>query len=811
MRGFLRDVAYGLRLLQREPLPASASVVSLAIGLGLNVLLFTLANAILFAPLPLAGADRLVMVQMQRDADVSLDFSYPFYEHLRVASGDVFDTLVAYGPATATARVTGPSESLAGEYVSGNFFTDLAVPMAMGRGLAPSDDRPDAPPAIVVSDSLYRRHFGDAPLSGQTIAMNRTPFTIVGVADRRFFGTELGETADFWVAIGQMAPLEQEDHRARPTTSWLALMGRLAPGITREAASARLAPAAASFFDTLKVPPRTLVLAAGSQGDSDLPRNVGGALRLLMAASLFVLLVACVNVTNLQVAKASVRRHELAIRAALGAGRARLAALFMADAVVVTVPAGVIALAIAALSKERAAELIAIWGEPVRLALPIDAAVAASALALSAVAAMAIGGLSAFLALRRSPSMALAAGGHARIGAGARTQRGMVIVQFAVTMTLVAGAALLVRTVDRLRTVDTGFSRDVALVDVRLGPAGYTRDTLPRYYDRMFDAVRAVPGVEAAAIAHVMPLDFGGSRQTIEIDGYTPADGEDMELNTVRVSPGYFDVMRIPVLAGREFSALDTRDQPLRIIVNQTMARRYWPDGQAVGRFVRFQAGRSAAPRPFDVEVVGVVADARYRMVREEPRPTFYVSTSQQPIAFFVLHVRTLGSPDARLDELERAVAGLDPNVPVRRARSLERQLDRNIADERMARSIALALGAAALVLAATGLYATMAFTVRRRTREIGVRMALGADGGTVRSMVVREGLRLVTIGLVAGTLGALWAGQVLESQLFGVSAADPYSLAVSGAALVGVGLLASWLPARRATRIEPVTALRVS
>jgi predicted permease len=808
VRGLMGDLVFGHRLLRHQPLTAFAGLLSLAIGLGLNLLLFTLTNAILLTPLPLAGADRLVMVQMQRQDGIAMDFSYPFYQHLRTGSPNVFDTLVAYSSTTATARVAGPSEPLVGEYVSGNFFIDLAVPMAMGRGLTAADDTPDAPPTVVLSQARYRRYFGDVPLSGQQITLNRTAFTIVGVADRRFFGTEIGETADFWVAIGQMYAFEQEDYRNRPTVSWLALMGRLAPGVTRGAAQARLSPAATSFFDPLSYPPQTLLLADGWQGDSDLPRNVGRELRLLMAASLFLLLIACINVTNLQLARVGARRHELAVRAALGAGRARLALLIVADAIVVTVPAGLIALAAAALWKERAARLIAIWGQPVALALPVDAAVAGAALALTVASAGLIGGLSAALSLRRSPALLLAEGGRAHIGAASRSQRALVIVQFALSMTLAAGAALLVRSVDHLRDADMGFSRNIALIDVALGPAGYTGEMLPQYYQRAFDLVSRVPGVEGAAIAHVMPLDFGGSRQTIEIEGYVPADGEDMELNTVRVSPGYFNVMRLPVIAGREFTTGDTAGQPRRIIVNETMARRYWPNAQAVGRFARFYAPKPAGPRRFDVEIVGVVADARYRMVREDPRPTFYVSTSQQPISFFVLHVRTSGRPDARLGEIERAVANLDPNVPVRRAITLESQLDRNIADERMARSLALALGLAALVLAGTGLYATMAFAVRRRTREIGVRMALGADAGKVRMMVVRQGLALVVIGVTVGLTGALWTGRALQSQLYGVSPIDPISLIASAAVLAAAGLAASWLPARRATRINPVTAL---
>ena len=809
MRSVLQDITFGLRLLRHQPLMAIAGMLSLAIGLGLNVLLFTVANAILFRPLPLAGADRLVMVQMQHEHGVAMDFSYPSYLHLRHASADVFDTFVAYSSPSVSARVgSGAAESLDGEYVTGNFFLDLEVPMASGRPLTPADDRPEAPPAMVVSAAFWRAHFGSTPLAGQTVLMNETHFTIVGIADARFFGTEIGRTADFWVPIGQMFALEREDFRNRPTMSWLVLMGRLKPGVARETAEARLAPAAAAFFQSAGFPPRKLMLADGSQGDSDLPRNIGEPLRLLLAASICVLLIACVNVANLQLARATARRQELAVRAALGAGRGRLIGLLLADAIILTVPAGVAAIAAAALWKDSAARLIARWGDPVTLTMPIDLRVAGVALGMTTTAALLVGGISAWLSTRRVPSLSLAEGGRAGIGGAARTQRVLVVVQFALSMTLIAGAALLVRTVNELRGADLGFSRNLVLVDVAPGQRGYTRDTLGRYYSAAFEKVHQVPGVEAAAIAHVMPLDFGGSRQTIAVAGYTPKADEDMELNNIRVSPKYFSVLEIPLVAGREFDERDTPSQPVRIIVNETMAKRYWPNGQAVGRLVRLGPQRPGRPA-FDVEVIGVAADVRYRMVREGPRPTFYISTSQAPIGFFVLHVRTSGSPEARLGEIERAIASVDPGVPVARAFTLNGQLDRNIATERMARSIAMALAVAALILAATGLYATMAFAVRRRTREIGVRMALGASRSDVSSMVVRQGLALVASGVILGAAGAFWAGRIIESHLYGVSPGDPGSFAGSAAILAAVAILATWIPARRATRVDPVTALR--
>ncbi|MEX2272784.1 MAG: ADOP family duplicated permease [Vicinamibacterales bacterium] len=809
MRGFVRDLAFGMRLLRQQPLMAAAGVLSLAVGLGLNVLLFTLANAILYRPLPVTGADRLVMVQMRHEQGVAMDFSYPSYLHLRDAATDVFDTFVAYSSPSVSARVAnGLAQSLEGEYVTGNFFMDLGVPMASGRPLTTADDRPEAPPSIVVSDAFWRKHYGNAPLSGQTVLMNETHFTIVGVADARFFGTEIGRTADFWVTIGQMYSLEREDYRNKSTSSWLALMGRLKPGVTREAAEARLRPAATAFFEPrFGSGVRELVLAEGSQGDSDLPRNIGEPLRLLVAASLFVLLIACVNVANLQLARVSTRRQELAVRSALGAGRGRLISLLLADALILTVPAGMAAIAAAALLKDSAARLIARWGDPVTLSAPIDLRVAGAALGMTAAAALIVGGLSAWLSTRRAPSLALAEGGRAGIGGAAKTQRALVIVQFALSMTLIAVAGLLIRTVDELRSTDLGFNRNIALFDVAPGQRGYTRETLGRYYADAFDKVRQVPGVEAAAIAHVMPLDFGGSRETVDIAGYTPGAGEDMELNNIRVSPGYFSVLGIPLVAGREFDDRDAGQQITKIIVNETLAKRFWPNGRAVGGFVRM--GRARPGRTHSVEVIGVAADVRYRMVREDRRPTFYMSTSQAPIGFFTLHVRTTGSPEAGLGEIERALASVDPGVPVARAFTLNGQLDRNIATERMARSIAMALGVAALILAATGLYATMAFAVRRRTREIGLRMALGARTSDVSRMIVRQGFVLVALGTVAGAAGAFWAGRTIESQLYGVSSADAASFIAAASVLAAAAMLATWIPARRATRVDPVIALR--
>jgi predicted permease len=317
------------------------------------------------------------------------------------------------------------------------------------------------------------------------------------------------------------------------------------------------------------------------------------------------------------------------------------------------------------------------------------------------------------------------------------------------------------------------------------------------------ERLQALPGIEAVAVAAVMPINFGGSRRTISIPGYTPAQGEEMEHNYNRVSTDYFAVMGIGVVAGRVFDARDGANQPRRVVINETMARRYFPGGQAVGRMMGFGNG------PANIEVIGVVRDVRYRMVREAPRPSYYLPLAQEPAAAGAFHVRTSGRPETSLGAMEGGIAGIDARMAVRQALTLDAQLDRNIANERMARSIALTLGFAALVLAATGLYATMAFAVRRRTREIGVRMALGASGKDVRLMVVRQSLILVTFGIVGGLGGAVWAGRAVESQLYGVSPVDAASFAAAALILGMAAIAAAWLPARRATKVDPVTALR--
>ena len=676
--------------------------------------------------------------------------------------------------------------------------------MRTGRGLTAQDDRPDAPQAVVISERLWRNHFGSAPLAGQTINLNHRPFTVVGVAASVFQGMQVGREAAFWVPLAHSREIVGGDFLGRRTMSWLSVIGRLRADVTMEAARQELDAILRPVRQVTGRAFEPLVLRPGARGDSMLSEQLASPMLLLLGAGALVLLVACLNVANLQIARTESRRLELAVRAALGARRAQLVRLMLIDGMVFGLAAGGAGLLVALAVKDRARSLIALYGEPVSVRIPVDGRVIAAALALSLVAALVIAMLSTWHVVRRHAADVLA-DGRAATPAQRRTQRGLVVAQVALSMALLTGAGLLVRTLDRLRHTDLGFdARHIAVVEVSPGMGRLSRDAALSYFDELVRTVAALPGVHSAGISHVMPLDFGGSRMSVDVAGYRPAPDEDMELNFARVTPGYFATLGIPVRQGRAFDEHDRAGQPERIVVNETMARRFWPRGQAVGRFVRFD-DRS----PYGVEVIGVVPDVHYRMVREQPRPSFYVPLAQVPATTGVLHVRVAGDPAARVDELRRAVAAVNPSVPVIRAYPLLDQIERNIADERMAVAIGMTLASVALLLATAGLYATMAFLVGRRTREIGVRVALGARTSDVRSLVLREGAMLAAFGVAGGLALSLWVGRTLRAQLYGVSPVDVVSLLIAALILSGAALLASWIPARRAARVDPVVALR--
>ena len=538
MNGLATDIRFALRLMRRQPLLTLVAFTSLLIGIALNALLFTITNAVLFRPLALRDPATLSVLLLQRPASLMHNFSYPDYVTLRDSAKQV-EGLVAYSVAEATAKGTGIAEVLDGEFVSGNMFMVLGVPVREGRGIMPSDDTASAPPAVVVSQRFWTQHFGTAPLTAQVVTLNGQPFTIVGIAERSFEGMQVGRASAFWVPFAQARALTGQEMLSRPTMSWLTLMARLPSPTAAEAARQELDAIIRRAFESRGRTYEPMVLQPGAQGDSMLPATLGSPLGLLSVAGALVLLVACMNVANLQLARADARRLELAVRAALGARLSQLVRLMLTDSLLLAIAAGVVSVGLVYLLKDQAAALIASFGRPVDLIVPVDDRVLMVVAALTVAAAMVIGLFATWQIIRRQPADTL---GEART--------------VTVTRRLVPAG------IDRraVRPVHGGHDRcRVARSHTREPPQHGPRVRSRRRW-RSSRSLRAWPrssglplhatssrsmkryvlflAVRASAAAHVMPLDFGGSRTTVDVAGYKPSPDEDMELNFVRVSPG---------------------------------------------------------------------------------------------------------------------------------------------------------------------------------------------------------------------------------------------------------------------------------
>lgn len=809
MDSILQDFRYAGRMLRRRPAMTAVALASLIIGISLSAVVFSLLNAVLLRPLPVEDPDRLAVMLEQRKTSVNRNFSYPDFLDYGAAQRS-FEEMAAYSRADVTLRDGDASRVIGAELVSGGFFEMLGVPLRFGRGLTHEDDRPGGEMVVVVGESLWQRIGGGEAFAPRTIVLNQREFAIVGVAAARFSGVEVGRDAVIWAPLHARPVLAPGGRSAMQERrmSWLTVIGRLRPGFTRERAAADLNAAEAALAPAVgRTAARTLMLAPGRQGDSRLPETAGRPLALLLGAAVLVLLVACANVANLLLARATERSRELAVRSALGAGRARLARLVLIETLLIGMAGAAIGTLAARWLAELAVPLMARFGEPVTLDVSLDWRVLAFAVT-AGLAATILTGLAPVLGiLRVSPAKALADGSRSASAgpAGARTRRGLIVVQFALSLALVMAAALLARTVYNLRSIPTGFDIDHGAL-ATIDPAAAQMDPARAgaYISAAIESVSRLPGVTAAGFGRVIPLGFGGSRAGVSIPGYEPAPDEDMELNYNIVSPGYFDALGIAMADGRPFDERDRADHAPVVIVNATMAARYWPGSRAVGQRVIVDSSGPPA------EIVGVVGDVKYRMLREQARPSFYRPLAQQAALNGVIHVRTEGNPDVLLPALRRTLAAVDSRVPVTGVRTLREQASLNLNDERVAMLIGVTLGLAALVLAAVGLYGSMSYAISQRTRELGVRIALGASAGDIRRLVLGQGVGVSLAGTVLGVGLAIVLARTLENRLFGVTATDVPTLAISAAVLAAVALVASWVPAHRAGKVNPVDALRI-
>jgi predicted permease len=811
------DIRYGLRILRKSPGFTAAAVLSLALGVGINTAVFSLINAVLLRTLPVKNPEQLVVFNHRND------ISYPMYQDLRDGN-TVLSGLLSRFTIPASMSAEGQTERISAELVSGNYFQVLGVEALIGRTLMPDDARlPGAQPVVVLSNGFWRRRFGSDPgIIGKTIRLDGHPMTVVGITPAGFQGTEVGVSPDVRVPITMVrAMLPSSPGYVEMNNrgwTWLDLVGRLKDGISREQAESALN----AFYvharedevqGVLKdIPPSAkaqvlsekLRLDPGSTGVSDLRETFSRQLWVLMAAVSVVLLIACMNVASLLLARAMARQREIAVRLALGASRVRVVRQLVTESVMLVLIATGASLVIAPWGSHMLASFLPERRLPVVLNLEPDFRVLGFAVMVSLAAGILFGLAPALQLTRCAAAPALKAQASLSGLRGSLTFRKVLTVaQVALSLLLVAGAGLFVRTLRNLKGLDLGYDREnVLLLDLVPLLNGYSGDQSTRFFERVIERVNKLPGVRSAGLGSMGFLELGFPRQDIHVEGRNTPRGEERVgwINTV--SPEYFKTLGVPMLLGRSFTARDKKSAPKVAIVNQTFARQYFGGENPLGRHIGFGDTNGIA-------IVGVVRDGKYKEVREKTPELVYVPFQQNVDPAMTLQVRTVGNPAKVTAAIRHELQSVDANVPIYKVRTLEAQLDESLSQERLVATLSSWFGAFALLLASIGLYGVLAYSVTRRTNEIGLRMALGAERGGVIWMVLREALLLVGMGVAIGVPIALVLAGSVSSLLYGLKPTDSLTISATVVLLFVVAAIASYLPARRASRVDPMVALR--
>jgi predicted permease len=841
---FLRDLRFGARLLRRSPGFAAVAALSLGLGIGGATAVFTLVNAIVLRSLPVPDPQQLFQARsVTPGREFGHIFPAPTFEHARDelsarAAGQLFAaTSVAGMQLQPDGETIGARGSV--QLVSGEYFTALGSQAQLGRLLAPSDNRTvGAHPVAVVSDSYWRRHLGGAPDAvGRPLAINGTSFTVIGVAPARFFGTTLSLRApDAWIPY-MMQPVVRYSQNAsnsnsadprkpwppQPEMAWLDVFARV-PGGGKGAVEAALTtvfqrdndavlPQDATADDRTAIRQQRVVLNDASTGLSPLRNAVSQPLYVLLAMVGVLLAIACGNVAGLLVSRAAGRAREMAIRQSMGAGRLRLVRQMLAESLLLAVAGGLVGFTFAVWARDGLLALMVNVGSsaiPLDLNTGIDWRVLVFSIAVSAITGIGCGVIPAFRGTRVPVAEGLKQEGRGSVGEGGRKGmligKTLVVSQMAFCLLLLVVAALFTRSFRTLTHTDIGFDREhvlTARVDVR--GAGYSRDERQALYRRVVESLEAIPGVQAASLSINGPL-WGSQRiSSLSVEGHTPGRDERLRTNEETVTDRYFETMGLKILDGRAFRAEDRAPGTRNTLVNATMARRFFPGGSAVGK--RWDYGGTIGK---DSQViVGVVEDARYVELKTAPPNMAYMLADTSPDDVLSdIEVRTAGAPGTLAQTVRETLTRVEPRLPIVEVVPLEDRLARGVIQDRMVARLTVMFGGLALVLACLGLYGTISYGISRRVGELGLRMALGADRGTVLWMVLREALSLVVVGALIGLPLAFAAGRSMQALLFEVGAADPVSFGVGAAVLLVVAAVAAYLPAYRASRIEPMVAL---
>jgi predicted permease len=799
MDALIRDFRYGLRLLRKSPAFALITIATLALGIGANTAIYSIVDSVLIRPLPYDEPDRVVMVwEDASDIGFTRNTPAPANYFSWKAMNRVFADMAATRSGSANLTIDGPPEQIVGRRVTANFFSLLGVQPAAGRTFTEDEDRSGAPVTVISYGLWQRRYAGNANVIGRDILMNGSRRTIIGVMPRSFVFRN--RDIDFWNPI-QFTPAEI----AQRGSHYLNVVARLTPGVTLERASEDMRDVAGRL--TREYPDtNSNVGAVVVPVKEDFLGDTSVQLIVLLAAAGCVLLIACANVASLLLSRALSRSTEIAVRAAIGATRARLVRQMVVEVMILAAAGGALGVALALPAMRGLAMLV-----PNTVAAPQISALDPKILGFAVVLAIATGILFSIMpamqTARASLNTMLQHGGRSAIGGRAFARDALVVTQIAVALVLLVGAGLLIRTLANLRGIDIGFTTDRLLTLRTTLPVPKYGDPIDRvaFYERVTAGVRTLPAVESAAYVSTLPFLSIGNTTGYRVEGHVPAPGQDV-LYRVGTSD-YLKTIGAELVEGRLPDERDGRDAPLVLVVNETFARRYWPNERAVGR--RVSTGGSDAPWR---TIIGVVKDVRERGYELETKPGAYVVYAQAPATGFqpeYLVVRTNGDPISVAPAVRRVISELDPEQPVSTIRSMEQIVDMNVIDRTAQTTLLSTFAALALLLACLGLYGVLSYAVAQRTREIGVRLALGATAGEIARVVVGRGLALTAAGLTAGLALAWAATRTMQSLLVGIDAGDAATFTGVLGLLIIVALGACSVPALRAARVDPVRVLR--
>lgn len=814
MYSLLKDIQLAFRGLVKRPLFAIVGVVSLALGIGANTAIFSLVNTVLLRSLPVDHPEDVVAVHLRGKNDSMGAFSYPNYKDIRDRN-DVLSGLVAYRFVPLSVSRGGNNERVWGYLVSGNYFDVLGVRPIRGRGFQPEEDvtRLTHPVAVVSYESWQRRFGGDPNLVGSDVLMNNHQFRVIGIAPPNFKGTEFIYTPEIWIPSSMAEWAEPgSTYIDRRDSGNFFLAGRLKPGTRASQAQASLNllvnQLAAQYPNTnegqsIKIGPAGFIMP-------DIRNAVVSFTAILMTAVVLVLLVTCANIAGLMLARATDRRREIAIRLAMGANRRQLVRQLLTESILLSCIGGALGLLLAVwmvrllMSFNPGAEF------PLTLDLPLDWRVLLFSGVVSVLTGAIFGLAPALQATRPGLVTALkesAAQGGAR---RSRLRSVLVVVQIALSLVVLIGGGLLVRTMQRLQTMNPGFDPNNALMmSFDVGLQGYDQAHGEQFYQQVLDRVNGLPGIKSAAITSYVPLSVNYSSNGVYIEGQPSERGANVPTAMVgSVGANYFQTLKTPIVEGREFTPHDTVKTDKVAVVNQTFVRKFMPflqnDRDAIGRRISWKSAQG----PF-LQIVGVAQDGKYFNIAEDPRAFVWTALLQDYSNSATLVVRTDRDPSSMIAAIRSEVQAIDPNLPIFEVKTFEEHMRFALFPSRVAASVLGIFGMIALLLAAMGIYGVTSYAVAQRTHEIGIRMALGATVIDVLKLMLSHGLKLTVIGVCFGLIGAYVVTGAITSLLYGVSATDPVTFVFVSLMLIAVALLACYLPARRATRVDPLVALR--